>query len=145
MTAAVRLLRGVPLRPSFLPVAPAAARFFSSTATTRRSSWPHDKLSPPGFGRYAVLDAAGAMEVYPPPRPVPEGIARPAYVPSNYFTAPIWEHEAGGEEVGPDGIRLGTEEERGVREAGRIAGEVLKAVRGIVSVSTKQAGGFDEF
>lgn len=75
------------------------------------------------------------MEAYPDPRPVPASIARPEYVPANYFTAPIWEHEEGGEEVGEDGVKLGTVEEKGVREAGRLAGEVLDAVREIVKVS----------
>lgn len=107
----------------------------SSPSSSSSTSWPHNRPSPSHFGQYAVLSSEGAMEAYPDPRPVPASIARPTYVPANYFTAPIWEHEEGGEEVGEDGVKLGTEEERGVREAGRLAGEVLAAVRKIVKVS----------
>ncbi|BEI84756.1 hypothetical protein CcaverHIS002_0501570 [Cutaneotrichosporon cavernicola] len=104
-------------------------RCFSSPSKTE---WEHNTPSPSQFGTYAVLSSKSAMEVYPPPRPVPESIPRPAYVPANFFTAPIWEHLPGGEEVGNEGITLGSREEDGVRAAARMAGEVLRAVGQIV-------------
>ncbi|CAK9781955.1 uncharacterized protein COLE_01619 [Cutaneotrichosporon oleaginosum] len=128
MTTAVRALRATASTRRVLSVS--RSRCFSYSAP--HADWPHNTPSPSQFGTYAVLSPASAMQVYPDPRPVPESIPRPAYVPSNYFTAPIWEHLPGGEEVGADGIKLGSDEEKGVRAAGRLAGEVLAAVGKVI-------------
>jgi methionyl aminopeptidase len=125
MTTAARALR--------YPARLLARRFAS------RAEWEHNSPSPPQFGTYALLSPKSALQVYPDPRPVPESIPRPAYVPANYFSAPIWEHLPGGEEVGDDGIKLGSGEEEGVRAAGRLAGEVLRAVGKIIEVSGRRA------
>ncbi|GMK55942.1 hypothetical protein CspeluHIS016_0209980 [Cutaneotrichosporon spelunceum] len=110
-----------------LPVS--GMRSFSRSARSF-SAWEHNTPSPPQFGTYSVLSPTSAMEVYPPPRHVPESIPRPAYVPANFFTAPIWEHVSGLEEVGDEGIRK--EDVAGVRAAARMAGEVLRAVGRVV-------------
>lgn len=96
---------------------------------------PTDMAPPSRFGSYAVLNKVMAMETYPPPRDVPAQIKRPGYVPLNYFTAPIWEHEARTDEAREGTIALGTEEESGVRAAGRVAAAVLKRAGEVVKVS----------
>lgn len=74
------------------------------------------------------------METYPDPRPVPESIPRPGYVPVNFFTAPIWEHdEPKGE---PKAGRLTPSEIEKVTRAGKLAAEVLREIGSLVKVCT---------
>lgn len=71
-----------------------------------------------------------AMTTYPDPRPVPpvEQIARPPYVPSNFFTDGWGDHLPGSEHKFDE--RLGAEGEGGVRRAGKVVAELLREVVG---------------
>ncbi len=97
--------------------------------------------APARYGQYPVLQASSAMTFYPNPRPVPDSIPRPAYVPRNFFTAPWGDHDV---PLQPDQvderIDLGTEEVEAVRKVARMAAEVLKDVGKVVRVRLKLRG-----
>jgi methionyl aminopeptidase len=80
------------------------------------------------------------MEVYPEPRPVPENIPRPAYVPANFFSAPIWEHSDPREQPEAERIVLGSEGHAKARRAGRMAADVLREIGKLVRVSGEGLG-----
>lgn len=98
------------------------------------TSWPKWPVmpSPPQYGDYDVLDVSSAMSSYPDPLPVPDSIRRPSYVPANFFTAPIWEHEETTDNSAPSKIKLGTRAHERVRAAGQAAAEVLAEVGKLV-------------
>ena len=96
------------------------------------------------FGRYDLLLPSSAMKRYPNPLPVPESIPRPGYVPKNFFSDP-W----GGNEsldsppmLEHDGerIAMGTKDETAVRAVGKMAAEILKAVKGLIKVGDSHCG-----
>ncbi|WOO80831.1 methionine aminopeptidase [Vanrija pseudolonga] len=98
--------------------------------------------APPIFGAYDVLDASSAITAYPDPLDVPDSIPRPSYVPANFFTAPIWEHEAVEVDIEAPGerIQLGSRSEARVRKVASLAAEVLSEVGKLVKpgVTTAQ-------
>ncbi|RSH83380.1 uncharacterized protein EHS24_007060 [Apiotrichum porosum] len=98
------------------------------------TSWPKWPVmpSPPQYGDYDVLDVSSAMSSYPDPLPVPDSIRRPPYVPANFFTAPIWEHEETTDNSAASKIKLGTRAHERVRAAGQAAAEVLAEVGKLV-------------
>ena len=88
------------------------------------------------FGSYQVLEPSLAMTSYPDPRPVSTSIPRPTYVPVNFFTAGWGYHDP----VDPldnsrDAVALGTDEEKRVRAAGKLAAEILANVKRHIKVS----------
>lgn len=93
---------------------------------------------PKQFGRYPLLPSSMAITSYPDPLHVPEHISRPNYVPRNFFSAPIWEHEAVSSSPSAsegDRIKLGTQYEVDIRKAGKMASEVLNEIGKLVLVS----------
>ena len=76
------------------------------------------------------------MTTYPTPRPVPESVRRPDYVPKNFFSAPWGEHDHPqiGEDRSDDRIRLGGEDELLLRRAGTMVAEILREVGRLVKV-----------
>ncbi|ORX36564.1 peptidase M24, structural domain-containing protein [Kockovaella imperatae] len=90
------------------------------------------------FGTYTLLSPDSALTSYPSPRHVPGNIKRPDYVPRNFFTAPWGHHdppkESPEDEVEGRRIRKGSEEESRVREAGKLAGQVLAQVKALIVV-----------
>lgn len=98
--------------------------------------------APPIFGAYDVLDPSSAISVYPDPLDVPDSIARPSYVPNNFFSAPIWEHESVEVDIEAPGerIQLGSRAEARVRKVASLAAEVLSEVGKLVrpGVTTAQ-------
>ncbi|KAL1411518.1 Methionine aminopeptidase 1D, chloroplastic/mitochondrial [Vanrija albida] len=115
-------------------VAPRATR----VAAPRRAYTPAPAL----FGAYDVLDPASALQAYPDPLDVPPSIPRPDYVPPNFFTAPIWEHEAVEVDIEAPGerIKLGSRAEARVRKVAALAAEVLAEVGKLIKpgVTTAQ-------
>ena len=92
------------------------------------------------YGSYAVLHPSMAMTTYPDIRPVPKHIARPPYVPGNFFDADWGDHDEVPEIPVPsqeDG-RLCQGGVEGVRRAGRLAADILRAAGKLVKVSYKQ-------
>ncbi|WVW83950.1 methionine aminopeptidase, type I [Kwoniella bestiolae CBS 10118] len=84
---------------------------------------------PSKYGTYPLLPPSFAMTSYPPIRPVPRPIPRPEYVPGNFFTADWGGHDTVEvEEAQAEGIQLGGEGERRVREVAGMAGDVLREV-----------------
>lgn len=81
------------------------------------------------------------MTAYPDPRPIPDHIARPDYVPRNFFDAPWSEHEPVEEQQVVDQddgrIRLGTEEEQRVRRSGKAVAQVLSEVERMLAVGCR--------
>lgn len=88
--------------------------------------------SPTRFGRYPVLEPRMAMTTYPDPRQVPDGIKRPPYVPSNFFTDGWGDHEPGSEVKLEE--RLGMEGREGVRRAGKVVAKLLREVGRMIRV-----------
>ncbi|WVR07078.1 methionine aminopeptidase, type I [Kwoniella sp. DSM 27419] len=100
------------------------------------------QAGPSRYGRYPLLPSTLAISSYPDVRPVPRAIPRPAYVPANFFDEPWGQHdsvEMDSEEVG-EGIQLGSEEERKVRDVAKMARDVLARVGELVrpGVTTAQ-------
>lgn len=89
------------------------------------------------WGNYTPLDPASAMAVYPEPLSVPDQIERPAYVPDNFFTHPIWEHTEPKEEEEGGPIKLGTDDEHRVRRAARTVADILAEMEKHVRVSPR--------
>lgn len=87
------------------------------------------------WGNYTPLDSASAMAVYPEPLPVPDQIERPAYVPDNFFTHPIWEHTEPKEEEAGGPIKLGSDDEHRARRAARTVADILVEMEKHVKVS----------
>lgn len=77
------------------------------------------------WGHYKALDPASALSSYPEPLPVPDQIPRPAYVPDNFFSHPIWEHSEPKEEEHGGPIVMGSEDEHRVRTAAKTAADIL--------------------
>lgn len=73
-----------------------------------------------------------SMTRYPDIRPVPETIARPPYVPDNFFTEGWGDHCPGSELKFEE--KLGRDGEEGVRTAGKVVAELLKEVGKIIRV-----------
>lgn len=88
--------------------------------------------SPTRFGRFPVLEPWMSMTEYPDIRPVPENIARPPYVPSNFFTDGWGDHIPGSDIKLEE--RLGKEGEDGVRRAGKVVAELLRQVGKLIRV-----------
>lgn len=89
------------------------------------------------WGDYTPLDPASAMATYPEPLPVPDQIQRPAYVPDNFFTHPIWEHSEPKEEEAGGPIVLGSQDEHSVRRAARTVADILAEMEKHVKVSRR--------
>lgn len=99
------------------------------------SSGAHPASASAVWGNYTPLDPSSAMAVYPEPLPVPDQIERPAYVPDNFFTHPIWEHSEPKEEEAGGPIKLGTDDEHRVRRAARTVADILAEMEKHVKVS----------
>lgn len=89
------------------------------------------------WGDYTPLDPASAITAYPEPLPVPDQIARPAYVPDNFFTHPIWEHSEPKEEEAGGPIVLGSPEEHQIRRAASTVADILAEMEKHVKVSPR--------
>ena len=80
------------------------------------------------------------MTTYPDPRPVPESILRPIYVPNNFFTAPWGYHDEVTLETGMkkphNRLTLGGQDETDVRVVAKMAAEVLQRIQRVVKVSS---------
>lgn len=105
------------------------------TPRTLSQAWKY--VHPPSrFGRYPLLVPEWAMTAYPDPRPVPDNIARPPYVPGNFFTDGWGDHLPGSDRKFEE--KLGREGEEGVRRAGKVVSDLLKEVKRIIKVGLCQ-------
>ncbi|WRT66407.1 methionine aminopeptidase, type I [Kwoniella shivajii] len=90
-------------------------------------------VGPSKYGIYPLLPPSSASTSYPPPRYVPETIARPDYVPKNFFTSGWGEHDSVEiPEAQAQRIEMGGEGERRVREVAKMAREVLNDIGRLV-------------
>ena len=117
-------------------IGPRRYRTYQTTITHLQRRLPHSK--PLTFGRYPVLQASSAITSYPLPRPVPDHIIRPSYVPGNFSSAPWGDHDVPPDPLESEGrIQIGGEEERAVKTVSRMAAEVLRNVGLLVKVCAK--------
>lgn len=86
------------------------------------------------WGDYSPLDPSSAMTTYPEPLPVPDQIRRPAYVPDNFFTHPIWEHSEPKEEEAGGPIQLGSHDEHLLRRTAGTVADILAEMEKHVKV-----------
>jgi hypothetical protein len=117
--------------------------------STGRTTLASSSRSVVKYGRYDVLSAPGKTTSIP--LAVPASITRPSYVPVNFFTREEGEllemeeedDEGYHGEVGDAAleklkqagrIKLGSEDEKAVRQAARHAAEILKAAGSLVTV-----------
>jgi methionyl aminopeptidase len=110
-----------------------------------RPSLPRLKVIANQFGTYELIHPPPAPSKhlihlprrYHPPLDVPPHIDRPSYVPRNWFTRRKADEKIEqGQEEGTEEARiaLGGEEERGVRQAGRLVAEVMSLVEPMIQV-----------
>lgn len=86
------------------------------------------------YGSYSLLDPSTAMTTYPTVRQVPTHIARPSYVPSNFFTGGWGDHEDVEMDTSSQEGRLDERGVAGVRRTGRMAAEILRRAGELVRV-----------